>query len=61
MKKIGTIENYYGGLFVRIEDGKYFWGIENYDDIEWEEIPQSLYDNLITYENTRLKQLNQIE
>lgn len=47
MKTIGTIENHYGCLFVKKEGDKYFWGIEDWDGTEWEEIPKSLYDRLI--------------
>jgi hypothetical protein len=44
---IGNISNYYGGLHAWIEDGKYFWSIENYDGFsEIEEIPKYLYDAL---------------
>ena len=44
-----NIGNYYGGLEVKEEDGKYFWGIENWDGIEFEEIPKYLYDSLIKF------------
>ena len=43
------IGNYYGGLEVKEEDGKYFWGIENWDGTEFEEIPKYLYDSLIKF------------
>lgn len=50
--RIGEIENYYGGLEVTVESGKYYWGIRNCDDtVEWEEIPQSLYDELIKFQD----------
>lgn len=52
---IGEICNYYGGLSVKKEDGKYFWGIENYDGTEWEEITEQLYSNLISFEEKRSK------
>lgn len=51
MKSIGCIGNYYGGLNVRHEDGKYEWSIENYDGESWEEIPKYLYEALIRFEN----------
>ena len=58
-KQIGDIANYYGGLSVKFENGKYFWGILNYDsDFGWDEIPKSLYDELIKYENNREKEKN---
>ncbi len=51
---IGNIGNYYGGLEVKEEDGKFFWGIENYDGTYFEEIPQYLYDALVKYQNERV-------
>ena len=50
--KIGTINSYYGFLYVKKEDG-YFWGIENWDGIYWERIPKELYDNLVSFEKKR--------
>ncbi len=52
-KTIGVIGNYYGGLQVKSEDGKYYWGIECYDGTEWDEIPEYLYMTLVNYENER--------
>ena len=46
MKDVG---NYYGGLNVREVDGKYFWAIENYDGTDFEEIPKTLYDELLKH------------
>jgi hypothetical protein len=46
------IGNFYGGLEVKEEDGKYYWGIENWDGTEFEEIPKYLYDALIKYRDT---------
>jgi hypothetical protein len=56
MKRIGNIGNYYGALFIQNIDDKYFWIIENYgtdfEDIsEWEEIPKSLYEELLNQTN----------
>lgn len=50
--RIGTISNYYGGLYVKEEDGRFFWGIENYDGIDesehgWREISRRLYYTLL--------------
>lgn len=50
--QIGTIGNYYGGLHVFRRDGKFYWFIENWDTVmrdpeEAEEIPESLYNELI--------------
>lgn len=44
---IGNIGNYYGGLEVKEEDGKYYWGIENYDGTYWEEISKFTYTVLL--------------
>lgn len=53
---IGEIGNYYGGLLIKKEKGKYFWSIENYSGCEWEEITESLYKELVRFENDcRLK------
>ena len=54
MKAIGFIGNYYGGLTVKEESGKYYWIIENYDtnlkDIsEWEEIRKELFLELMKH------------
>jgi len=48
--EIGDIGNYYGGLQVKAGgDGNFWWGIENYNGTEWSEIPESLYIELIKY------------
>ena len=47
--KIGKIENYYGGLHVKEDEGKYFWGIEDSYGTDWEEIPESLYLELVKF------------
>jgi len=43
------IGNYYGGLKIKEEDGKYFWGIENYDGTDFKEIPKYLFDSLVEF------------
>lgn len=53
-KEIGNIGNYYGGLEVKEEDGKYFWGIANYDGTRWEEISKFTYTVLLR-QDRRLK------
>lgn len=58
-KSIGSIINYYGGLFVMKHEGKYYWIIEDhdtiFDDIEqWEEIEKPLYDQLLIHEQRSL-------
>jgi hypothetical protein len=52
-KSIGSISNLYGGLHVRETIGKFFWSIENWDGFEWEEIPESLYRELLAFEEKR--------
>lgn len=54
-KSIGTIGNYYGNLEVAQKDGLFYWGIENWNGTLWEEIPQVLYDQLVAYEDERIK------
>ena len=46
---IGGISNYYGGLRVKTEDGKFFWSIEDVTEDDWEEIPESLYLELMRF------------
>lgn len=53
--RIGTIENYYGGLHVKSENSKYYWAIENYNGFVWKEIPLYLYEALCRYESDREK------
>jgi hypothetical protein len=48
-RTIGKIGNYYGHLSVKDEEGKYFWGIEDYNRTVWEEIPKTLYDELVRF------------
>jgi|688.fasta_scaffold1029985_1 hypothetical protein len=52
-QKIGNIGNYYGGLWVKTENNKCYWSIENYDGQNWREIPESLYRALVEYETAR--------
>jgi len=47
----GGIGNYYGGLELKKDDDKYYWGIENYNGISWQEIPQSLYEEIDKFES----------
>lgn len=47
------IGNYYGGLLVKVEDGKYYWGIKDYNDTSFKEIPKSLYDEIIKFNNSK--------
>ena len=50
--QIGTIGNYYGSLYVTSGDGKFFWSIENYSGNYWEEIPESLYNELVKFQES---------
>ena len=54
-QQIGNIGNYYGCLEIKEDDGKFFWGIENWNGTNWEEIPESLFMALKEYEKTRDK------
>ena len=61
MKEIGNIGNYYGGLHVKEENGKYYWIIENYctdfsDITEWEEISKNLYLELLRHSDNGVKE-----
>ena len=54
MMGIGTIGKYYGNLQVaRDDEGRFFWGIEDHDGCEWEQIPKSLYDELVKFEESQ--------
>ena len=46
-----NIGNYYGCLSVKSENNKYYWSIENYDGHDYEEIPHSLYVELVKYKD----------
>lgn len=50
--EIGNIGNYYGGLEVKEENGKYYWGIGDWDGICWDEIPVWLYNTLVNYKQS---------
>lgn len=55
--EIGDIGNYYGGLHVeKTSDNKYIWGIEDYCDTTYEEIPKYLYDALTKFQNSKNKE-----
>lgn len=52
--EVRGIGNYYGGLYVKSEvNGKYYWGIEDFNDLEYKEIPKSLYDEIIKYNESK--------
>lgn len=44
------IGNYYGTLNVTMYEGKAYWSIEDYAGCSWKEIPMSLYNELIKFE-----------
>lgn len=50
---IGDIGNYYGHLSVKVSGDKFFWSIENWDGHHWQEIPKSLYDELIRFQEAQ--------
>ena len=50
-REIGNIGNYYGGLEVKENDGEYSWGIENWDGIHYDRIPEYLYNALMKYQD----------
>ncbi len=54
IRGIGNISNYYGGLEVKAEDGKFYWSIENYDGHNWWEISEDLYNSLNRHEDERI-------
>jgi len=51
-REIGEIDNEYGGLEVKEENGAYYWCIEDcFNRFDWKEIPKSLYDELMKHQN----------
>jgi len=50
MRKIGNINHEYGKLLVKQEGDKFFWSIEANTFDKWEEIPESLYEELVSFE-----------
>ena len=56
MKQCGNVSNYYGGIWVKEENGEYFWGIESWDTIHWEPCPKYLYNALIKHQTELEKQ-----
>ena len=51
---IGSITNRDGGLCLKSEAGKQFWGISGFGGPDWQEIPDYLADALRRYEMERL-------
>jgi hypothetical protein len=50
-RTIGGICNFYGGLMVKQENGLFWWAISDWDDDEWEEIPDYLFAALNRFED----------
>jgi hypothetical protein len=53
IQQIGNIGNYYGGLYIKKENKKYYFGIEDYSGtecIEYEEISEKLYMELLQHQ-----------
>ena len=50
-RDIGKIGNHYGGLSVKMEEGKCYWSIKDYDGHSWDEIPRSLFDALNKFQD----------
>lgn len=49
--QIGNIGNYYGGLGICEENCRYYWSIKNCDGEFWEEITESLYLELLKFQD----------
>lgn len=49
-QRIGDIGNYYGSLWIKKENNKCYWSIENYDGHDWSEIPENLFLELEKYQ-----------
>jgi len=47
--RVGNIGNFYGGLSVKKDGDKFYWGIEDHSGTEWQEIPESLYNELVKF------------
>ena len=48
---IGKLENYYGGIEVKEERGKYYWCIPDYNGEVCEAIPQYLFEALNKFQD----------
>lgn len=57
-KQIGRINSAYGGLMVGKSEDKFFWSIEDHWGSWWEEIPESLYVELVKFEEARDKDVD---
>ena len=52
--EIGDIGNYYGCLSVKKEESKFFWSIEDFSGHLWQEIPESLYEELLKFNDSEM-------
>jgi hypothetical protein len=52
-RDIGEIGNHYGGLAVKTRNGKFYWGIENWNGTFWEEITESLFNELNKHQDAK--------
>ena len=52
-RRIGAICNAYGALYVQKIDGEFYWSIEDYNGHYWEEIPESLYAELLRFADSQ--------
>ena len=43
---VGEVENYYGGLAIKVVDGQPYWGIEDHSDIRWYDCPINVFNAL---------------
>ena len=50
-RNIGYIGNYYGGLAIKEEDGKFYWSIENWGGHDWDECPEYLFKALTQHQD----------
>lgn len=46
---VPNTHDYFGGLNIREEGGKYEMSMESYNGFEWTEIPEYLYKALLKY------------
>lgn len=53
--EFNVIGNFYGGLNFTEAGGKYYWSIENYDGHAWQEIPKSLFDELLKFHKSEVQ------
>ena len=52
-REIGKVGSHYGGMFICKKDGACFWSIGNYDGYFWEQIPETLFNELNAFEDLK--------